>query len=70
MREMLQGFINQFLLTQADRVCGAEYAITSEARVDTCNGYRHRDLGSRVATLDVAVPKLRQGSFLPDWLLE
>ena len=29
MREMLQGFINQILSTQADQVCGADYATTS-----------------------------------------
>ena len=34
------------------------------------NGYRHRDFDTRVGTLDVAVPKLRSGSYFPDWLLE
>ena len=34
------------------------------------NGYRHRDLDTRVGTLDVAVPKLRQGTYFPEWLLE
>ena len=33
------------------------------------NGYRHRDLDTRLGTLDVAVPKLREGGFFPDWLL-
>ncbi|MGP5606101.1 transposase, partial [Corynebacterium casei] len=70
MREMLQGFINQILSTQADQVCGADYATTSESRTNVRNGYRHRDLDTRVGTIDVAVPKLRTGSFFPDWLLE
>ena len=70
MREMLQGFINQILSTQADQVCGAEYATVSDNRTNTRNGYRHRDLDTRVGTIDVAVPKLRTGSFFPDWLLE
>lgn len=30
----------------------------------------HRDLDTRVGTLDVAIPKLREGSFFPDWLLQ
>ena len=47
-----------------------EYATTSESRTDVRNGYRHRDLDTRVGTIDVAVPKLRTGSFFPDWLLE
>lgn len=70
MREMLQGFINQILSTQADQVCGADYATVSQDRVNTRNGYRHRDFDTRVGTVDVAVPKLRTGSFFPDWLLE
>ncbi|WP_238602248.1 transposase, partial [Mycobacterium avium] len=34
------------------------------------NGYRHRGLDTRVGTIDVAVPKLRKGTYFPDWLLE
>ena len=34
------------------------------------NGYRHRDFDTRAGTLDVAIPKLRQGSYFPEWLLE
>ena len=71
MRQMLQSFINQILSTQADQVCGADYATTSEFRTNTRNGYRHRDLDTRVGTVDVAVPKLRPPArFFPDWLLE
>lgn len=70
MREMLQGFINQILSTQADQICGADYATTSKSRTNVRNGYRHRDLDTRVGTIDVAVPKLRTGSFFPDWLLQ
>ncbi|AJK69377.1 IS256 family transposase [Corynebacterium marinum] len=70
MRQMLQNFINQILSTQADQICGADYATTSESRTNVRNGYRHRDLDTRVGTIDVAVPKLRTGSFFPDWLLE
>ena len=68
MREMLQRFINQILSTQADQICGAGYATVSDNRTNVRNGYRHRDLDTRVGTVDVAVPKLRTGSFFPDWL--
>lgn len=30
------------------------------------HGYRHRPLDTRVGTIDVAIPKLRQGAFFPD----
>ena len=66
MRQMLQGFINQILSAQADTVCGAEYGVASTERVNHRNGYRHRDLDTRVGTIDVAVPKLRHGAFFPD----
>jgi putative transposase len=70
MRELLTTFVNALLSAQADAVCGAGYGERSNERVNSRNGYRHRDLDTRVGTLDVAVPKLRQGSLYPDWLLE
>jgi transposase-like protein len=70
MRDMLETFINTLLSAQADSVCGAEYGTRSSERSNRRNGYRHRDLDTRVGTVDVAVPKLREGSFFPDWLLQ
>ena len=70
MRELLATFINALLSAQADAVCGAEYGTRSAERVNSRNGYRHRDLDTRAGTIDVAIPKLRQGSFFPEWLLE
>ncbi|WP_257183680.1 IS256 family transposase [Corynebacterium cystitidis] len=70
MRDMLITFINQILSAQADTICGAEYATVSQDRVNSRNGYRHRQLDTRVGSIDVAIPKLRTGSFFPDWLLE
>jgi putative transposase len=69
MRQMLETFINALLSAQADSVCGADYGTRSEDRINRRNGYRNRDLDTRVGTLDVAVPKLREGAFFPDWLL-
>jgi transposase-like protein len=70
MRDMLETFINTLLSAQADSVCGADYGVRSPDRANRRNGYRHRDLDTRVGTVDVAVPKLREGSFFPDWLLQ
>ncbi|KRB75068.1 transposase [Nocardioides sp. Root190] len=70
MRDLLTTFVNALLGAQADAVCGAGYGERSEDRVNSRNGYRHRDLDTRVGTLDVAVPKLRTGSLFPEWLLE
>src|SRR6478752_7552626 len=70
MRELLSTFINALLSAQADQVCGAPYGARSADRVNSRNGYRHRDLDTRAGTIDVAIPKLREGSFFPEWLLE
>src|SRR6187200_1862947 len=69
MRELLGTFINALLSAQADAVCGAEYGTRSEERTNRRNGYRHRDLDTRAGTIDVAIPKVREGTFFPDWLL-
>lgn len=69
-RELLQIFINTLLSAEADAVCGAEYGTRDAARTNRRNGYRHRELDTRAGTIDVAVPKLREGSYFPEWLLE
>jgi putative transposase len=70
MRELLQTMINALLCADADAVVGAEYGRPSPGRVAQRNGYRHRDLDTRVGTIDVAIPKLRKGTYFPEWLLE
>src|SRR3954471_15533548 len=70
LRELMQGFVNTLLSADADSVCGASYGTRDEARSNRRNGYRHRDLDTRIGTLDVAIPKLREGSYFPEWLLE
>jgi transposase-like protein len=70
MRDLLTTFVNALLSAQADAVCGAGYGERSSERVNSRNGYRYRDLDTRVGTLGVAVPKLREGSLYPEWLLE
>jgi transposase-like protein len=54
----------------ADAVCGAGYGERSSERVNRRNGYRERDWDTRVGSIELAVPKLREGSYFPDWLLQ
>src|SRR3954467_15872067 len=70
LRQMLTTFINTLMSAEADAVCGAEYGARSSERTNVRNGYRHRDFDTRAGTLEVAIPKLRSGSYFPDWLLE
>ena len=41
-----------------------------EGRTAQRNGYRPRRWDTRMGTVDLAIPKLRQGSYFPDFLLE
>ena len=70
LRQMLTTFVNTLLSAEADTVCGAAYGASSPERVNQRNGYRHRDFDTRAGTLDVAIPKLRTGTYFPEWLLE
>ena len=70
MRSLLQTMINALLSADADQVVGAEWGQPTPGRAAQRNGYRHRDLDTRAGTVDVAIPKLRSGTYFPDWLLE
>jgi transposase-like protein len=70
LRQMLTTFINTLMSAEADAVCGAEYGARSAERTNVRNGYRPREFDTRAGTLEVAIPKLRSGSYFPDWLLE
>ena len=70
MRSLLQTVINALLSADAEAVVGAEWGKPTPTRSAQRNGYRHRDLDTRIGTIDVAVPKLRTGTYFPEWLLE
>jgi putative transposase len=70
LRSMLTTFVNTLMSAEADAICGAPYGMPSPDRVNVRNGYRQRDFDTRAGTLEVAIPKLRSGSYFPDWLLE
>jgi putative transposase len=70
LRAMSTAFVNALMSAEADALCGAEYGASSPERVNVRNGYRQRELDTRTGTLEVAIPKLRSGSYFPDWLLE
>jgi putative transposase len=66
LRSMLTTFMNTLMSAEADAVCGAPYGESSSERTNVRNGYRHREFDTRAGTLDVAIPKLREGSYYPD----
>src|SRR3954468_5585337 len=54
MRSLLQSIINALMSADAHAGGGAEWGRPTPARTSQRNGYRHRDLDTRVGTIDVA----------------
>jgi putative transposase len=53
---------------EATAVVGADRHERSEERTSYHNGHRRRSLTPQVADLELLIPKLRSGSFLPSTL--
>jgi len=70
LRAMVREFAQRMMDAEVEVRCGAGYGEVSPDRVNSRNGYRTRELDSRVGTFDVAIPKLRSGSYFPEWLME
>lgn len=69
LQAMIKTFVQAVMSAEADAICGAGYGQRSDERVNSRNGYRPREWDTRAGTIDLAIPKLRQGSYFPDWLL-
>src|SRR5688572_399564 len=70
LRAMVQDFAEALMGAEADALCGAPYGARSPERVNRRNGYRERPWDTRVGSIELAVPKLREGSYFPEWLLQ
>jgi putative transposase len=68
LRAMVEAFAEALMGAEADALCGAPYGQHSDERVNYRNGYRQRRWDTRAGSIDLAIPKLRQGSYFPDWL--
>jgi putative transposase len=70
LRAMVKSFAEALMSAEADAACGAGYGQVSPERTNSRNGYRTRPWDTRVGSIEPAVPKLRSGSYFPEWLLE
>jgi transposase-like protein len=70
LREMVKVFCERLMGAEVDAMCGADYGERSPERVNRRNGYRERPWDTRAGTIALQVPKLREGTYFPDWLLE
>jgi Transposase, Mutator family len=66
LRQMANAFADAMMSADVDAACGASYGMPSEERVNSRNGYRHRQWDTRAGSIDLAIPKIRSGSYFPD----
>ncbi|MHB8510445.1 MAG: transposase, partial [Candidatus Dormibacteria bacterium] len=69
LKEMVTSFANQLMSAEVDALCGAGYGERTPERENSRNGYRPRDWDTRAGSVELAIPKLRTGTYFPDWLL-
>ena len=68
LRELGELVLQRLMDAEAEQRCGAGRHERSEGRVNQRNGYRERTLETRLGTMDLRIPKLRTGSYLPSFL--
>ena len=70
LRHLLRETVQELMHAEVDTLCGAERGVRSVDRCNSRNGTRERPWDTRVGTVDLAIPKLRTGTYYPGWLLE
>ncbi len=70
LRAMVHTFAETLMSAEASAIAGAAYGERSPDRTNRRNGYRARRWDTRAGSIDLRIPKLRSGSYFPDWLLE
>jgi len=60
--------VQELMEAEVSAQIGAGRYERTEERTTQRNGYRTRPWDTRVGTLDLAIPKLRSGSYFPSWL--
>ena len=68
LREALRVLVEGIMDAEVSSRIGAEYGKRSPERVTQRNGYRSRAWDTRVGTMDLHIPKLREGSYFPSLL--
>src|SRR3954470_16365453 len=67
-REMLAFAAERLMDLEVEAKTGAPAGMRSPERLNHRNGYRERAWDTRVGRIDLAIPKLRKGSYLPSFL--
>ena len=68
LREALRVLVEGIMDAEVSSRIGAEYGERCPERVTQRNGYRSRAWDTRVGTMELQIPKLREGSYFPSLL--
>lgn len=67
-REMLAFAAERIMDAEVELLTGASKGARAALRESQRNGYRERDWDTRAVRIDLAIPKLRKGSYFPSFL--
>lgn len=68
LRELTEFMLNRIMEADVTQRINAESHERSDERETYRNGYRDRQYNTRLGTLDLRIPKLREGSYFPSFL--
>ncbi len=68
LRSVAQAVMQLLMETDVDGLIAAGRHERTAERATYRNGYRHRTLNTRLGSLQLRIPKLRQGSYFPPFL--
>jgi transposase-like protein len=68
LRDGVRLLAQELMDAEATQLAGAGLHERSESRLTYRNGYREREWDTRVGTVDLQIPKLRQGAYFPSLL--
>jgi putative transposase len=68
LKELAEAVLDRLMQLDVEGLIGAGRYERSDGRTTHRNGYRDRDLETRLGTLELKIPKLRRGSYFPAFL--
>ena len=68
LRESVAMVVREVMQAEVAAIAGAGHYERSPERMSHRNGYRPREWDTRVGTIELAIPRLRTGSYLPSFL--